>query len=148
MPFSPTARETKRAQNTISTQNSCILSWPHQQTLPVKQASTRLASKVLHREAPEQKAVKVPCFPSLCNAPKMKSTSKLISLQQNIGLLTNRRVILALTKNLKTYHTKSRLSHRTKPSTPQCYHIWSPQRIQRQLDRFGTNIALCVTEIT
>lgn len=63
---------------------------------PVKQASTRFASQVSHREVPEQKAIKVPFFPSLRNAPKMKSTSKLISFQQNISLLANRRVV---TKN-------------------------------------------------
>ena len=115
---------------------------------PVKQATTRLGSQVSHREVPDQKAIKVPFFPSLRNAPKMKSTSKLISFQQNISLLANRRVVTALTKNFWTYRMKSCLSHGTKPSTSQRYRIWSPKRIRWQLDRLGTNIALCVTEIT
>lgn len=63
------------------------------------QAPTRLASQVSLREVPEQKAIKVPFFPSLRNTPKMKSTSKLISFQQNISLLAKRRVVTALTKN-------------------------------------------------
>lgn len=66
---------------------------------PLMQAPTRLASQVSLREVPEQKAIKVPFFPSLRNTPKMKSTSKLISFQQNISLLAKRRVVTALTKN-------------------------------------------------
>lgn len=113
-----------------------------------KLAPTRLASQAMRRKVREQKVIKVLLFPSLRNAPKMKSTSNLISFQQNISLLANGRVVAALTKNSQTYHTRSCLSHRPKPGTSQHYRVRSPKRIRWLLDRFGTNIALRVTEIT
>ena len=55
---------------------------------------------MVQREAQAKKVIKVLLFPSLRKALKMKSTSKLISFQQNISLLANRRVVTALTKKL------------------------------------------------
>lgn len=86
------------AHNIISAQNHWILRQPNQQ-IPCKADTKQVCKPRSHREVSEQKAIKVPFFPSLRNAPKMKSTSKLISFQQNISLLANRRVVTALTKN-------------------------------------------------
>lgn len=86
------------AHNIISARNHSILRWPNQQ-IPCKADTKQVCKPRSHREVPEQKAIKVPFFPSLRKAPKMKSTSKLISFQQNISLLANRRVVPALTKN-------------------------------------------------
>lgn len=92
--------------------------------VPTKLAPTRLANQAVRRKVREQKVIKVLLFPSLRNAPKMKSTSNLISFQQNISLLSTGRVVAALTKNSQTYHTRSCLSHRPKPGTSQHYRVW------------------------